>query len=66
MQIVFDHPKKYLTQHILYVLDKRSDKVYAHSNYTTTFVDWSCWAAHPDRYGKRKPSGRFAQILERN
>jgi len=62
MQIVFDHPIKSLTQHILYILDK----VYAHPNYTTTVVDWSCWAAHLDRYGKRKPSGPFAQILQRN
>jgi len=38
MQIVFDHPNKSLTQHILYILDKRSDKVYAHPNYTTKLL----------------------------
>ena len=38
MQIAVDHPNKSLTQHILYILNKRSNKVYAHPNYTTTVV----------------------------
>ena len=39
MRIAFDHPTESLTQHILYILNKRSNKVYAHPNYTTTVVD---------------------------
>jgi len=67
MPIMFDHPNKSLTQqNIKILLDKRSDRVYAHPNYTTTFVNGSCWATHPDRLGIRMPSGPFAQMLQQN